>query len=82
MLLEIGQKHNKNAAQVALRFLVQNGIIAIPKSTHSERMRQNFAIFDFALNKEEMRRLEALDTNVGFSVPSSDFRRVEYLLGI
>ena len=45
-------------------------------------MRQNFAIFDFALNKEEMRRLEALDTNVGFSVPSSDFRRVEYLLGI
>ncbi len=82
VLLEIGQKHNKNAAQVALRFLVQNGIIAIPKSTHSERMRQNFAIFDFALNKEEMRRLEALDTNVGFSVPSSDFRRVEYLLGI
>lgn len=82
VLLEIGQKHDKNAAQVALRFLVQSGIIAIPKSTHSERMRQNFEIFDFSLNEEEMRRLEALDTNIGFSTPSSDFRRVEYLLGI
>ena len=67
---------------MALRFLIQNGIISIPKSTHAERMRQNFEIFDFTLNDEEMQRIEALDTNEGFSVPLSNFRRVEYLLGI
>ena len=82
VLLKIGQKYNKSAAQVALRFLIQSGIIAIPKSTHIERMRQNFEIFDFILNEKEMQLIEALDTNVGFSVPSNDFRRIEYLLGI
>ncbi len=82
VLLEIGHNHGKSAAQVALRFLVQSGIVAIPKSTHIERMRQNFDIFDFTLNKEEMERLEALDTDRGFSLPSNDFRRVEYLLGL
>lgn len=82
VLFEIGKNYGKSAAQVALRFLVQSGIIAIPKSTHAERMRQNFEIFDFKLTDEEMKRLEALDTNQGFSVPSNDFHRVEYLLGI
>ena len=82
VLLEIAKKYGKSAAQIALRFLVQSSIIAIPKSTHAERMRQNFEIFDFKLTAEEMERLEALDTNVGFSVPASDFHRVEYLLGV
>ena len=61
-LMEIGKAHHKSPAQTALRFLIQNGIIAIPKSVHEERMRENFEIFDFKLNDEEMKRIEALDT--------------------
>ena len=44
-----------------LRFLIQSGVVVIPKSTHRERMEENFNLFDFSLTEEEMRRLEALD---------------------
>ncbi|MEY8336816.1 aldo/keto reductase [Lachnospiraceae bacterium 62-35] len=60
-LLEIGEKYGKTAAQVNLRFLIQSGVIVIPKSTHKERMEENFALFDFTLTNEEMEKLEALD---------------------
>ena len=62
VLSEIGVAHGKSVAQVALRFLHQNGIIVIPKSTHVERMQENLAIFDFALSPTEMAAIEALDT--------------------
>lgn len=55
------QQHNKTSGQVALRFLIQNGIIAIPKSTHKNRMEENFNIFDFSLSDEEMKKIEELD---------------------
>lgn len=48
-------------AQGNLRFLIQSGVVVIPKSTHKERMEENFALFDFCLTDEEMHRLEALD---------------------
>lgn len=60
-LKEIGVAHGKSLAQVALRFLIQRGVIIIPKSTHKERMEENINIFDFELSDEEMTRIEALD---------------------
>lgn len=61
-LLEIAQKHDKSVAQVALRFLVQQDIIAIPKSSNAKRLRENFSIFDFMLDSGDMAKISALDT--------------------
>lgn len=61
-LLEIAQKHAKSVAQVALRFLVQQDIIAIPKSANAKRLRENFSIFDFMLDSGDMAKISALDT--------------------
>ena len=61
-LIEIAAAHGKTAAQCALRFLIQNGTIIIPKSTHKERIIENFDIFDFELSAYEMEQLEKMDT--------------------
>lgn len=61
-LAQIGQAHGKTVAQVALRWLIQRGVIIIPKSTHIERMRENFNIFDFELTADEMQQIAQLDT--------------------
>lgn len=60
-LSAIGKKYGKTAAQVALRWLTQRGIVAIPKSVHVERIQQNFDIFDFSLTAEEMTLVAALN---------------------
>lgn len=57
----IGEKYGKSVAQVALRFLIQRGIVVIPKSTHKDRMIQNLDVFDFILNDEDMKSMESLD---------------------
>ena len=62
VLAEIGQEHGKSAAQIALRFLLQDGVIVIPKSTHAERMRENLDILDFSLTDSQMDCIRALDT--------------------
>ena len=62
VLAEIGKAHGKSVAQTALRFLLQRNVIIIPKSTHKERMAENFNILDFKLSPDEMVRIEALDT--------------------
>ena len=61
VLVEIGKAHGKTLAQTALRFLIQRGVIIIPKSTHKERMQENLEIFDFELTADEMARIAALD---------------------
>jgi 2,5-diketo-D-gluconate reductase A len=61
VLVETGKQHGKSPAQVALRFLIQRGVIVIPKSTRKERMIENFNIFDFSLTQDEMQKIEALD---------------------
>ena len=60
-LTKIGEKYGKTAAQVNLRFLIQSGVVVIPKSTHRERMEENFNLFDFNLTQDEIQELEALD---------------------
>lgn len=61
VLTAIGQKYGKSAAQVALRWNVQRGVVVIPKSIHKDRMEQNFAIWDFALTDEDMAEIAKLD---------------------
>jgi diketogulonate reductase-like aldo/keto reductase len=58
----IGNKYGKTVGQTALRFLIQCGVVVIPKSTHKERMAENFDVFDFALSEEDIRAIEKLDT--------------------
>ena len=62
VLEEIGKKYGKSVAQVALRWLIQRGVIIIPKSVHIERMEQNFNIFDFSLSDDDMAVIAGLDT--------------------
>ena len=61
VLKEIGSRYGKNNAQTGLRFLYQQGIVIIPKSTHIERMKENMDILDFELTQEEMDELRSLD---------------------
>ena len=60
-LSEIGTAHGKSVAQVVLRWLVQRGVVVIPKSVRPERMRENLDVFDFELTDVEMARIAALD---------------------
>lgn len=76
VLAQIGAQYGKSPAQVALRWLLQRGIVAIPKSTHKERMIANFDIFDFALSEEDMQRIAPLNQqDTGFR----DFADPNYL---
>ena len=61
VLKAIGEKYGKSVAQVALRFLIQRGVIVIPKSTHKERMVQNIDVFDFSLTADDMDAIGKLD---------------------
>ncbi len=61
-LTQIGEKHGKTAAQVALRWLLQNDVIIIPKTVHKERMQENLNLFDFELDADDMQAIDTLDT--------------------
>lgn len=60
VLKRIGQAHGKSAAQVSLRFLVQQGIVVIPRTSKVQRLEENIALFDFALSDAEMAEIKAL----------------------
>lgn len=62
-LKAIAEEHGKTVAQVALRYLLQRGVVVIPKSTHKERMEENFRVLDFELTDANMTSLETLDTH-------------------
>ena len=74
VLAEIGGHFEKTPAQVILRWLRQSGMIAIPKSVHEERIRENFDIDGFALSDAQMERIGAMDRgkNVILDIPSLD----------
>lgn len=61
-LIEVAKKHDKTAAQVALRYLMQSDVVVIPKSMRKERMAENFDVFDFVLDDADMRGIAALET--------------------
>lgn len=60
-LIEIAKSHGKNVSQIALRFLLQQGIIVIPKSTNTEHMKENLSVLDFDLETDEMQAIEKLE---------------------
>ncbi|MBP2098017.1 aldo/keto reductase [Enterococcus rivorum] len=62
-LIEIGENYGKSAAQIILRWHLQHDVIAIPKSVHQERIKENFNIFDFELTLEDMEQIDALNEN-------------------
>lgn len=80
LLAGIGAQYGKSAAQVALRWLTQRGIVAIPKSSHKERMAQNLDIFDFTLTPQDMEQIATLNqSDTGF-INFSDMQFVKYLI--
>ena len=80
ILAEIGERYGKTAAQVALRWLTQCGIVAIPKSSHKERMEQNFNIFDFSLTSNEMQQIATLNQEDAGFINFQDPQFVKYLI--
>ena len=80
LLANIGAKYGKSAPQVALRWLTQRGIVAIPKSSHKERMAQNFDIFDFMLTADEMAQIAAMNQHDTGTINFSDPQFVKYLI--
>ena len=80
LLASIGAKNNKTAAQIALRWLTQRGIVAIPKSSHKERMAQNIDIFDFSLSEEEMTQIAAMNQHDAGTRNFGDPQFVKYLI--
>lgn len=79
-LAEIGKKYGKTVAQVILRWHIQRGVVAIPKSTHIERMRENFDVFDFTLSPEDMRTIAALDQKQSAFFSHQDPAMVEWFV--
>ena len=79
-LAAIGDKYGKSAAQVALRWLTQRGIVAIPKSSHKDRMTQNFDIFDFTLSDDDMQQIAALNQYDNGTINFNDTQFVKHLI--
>lgn len=82
VLESIGLKYGKSVAQVALRYLIQRGVVVIPKSTHKERMEQNIDVFDFALSESDMKEIAALDMEQSQFFSHYDPSTVEFLVSL
>ena len=80
LLASIGAKYNKTAAQVALRWLTQRSIVAIPKSSHKERMMQNINIFDFTLSDDDMAQIAKMNQHDTGTRDFGDPQFVKYLI--
>ena len=79
VLLAIAAKHGKSVGQVVLRWLVQRGIVALAKSVRKERMAENIAIFDFALDEADMAQITTLDTNTSSFFSHRDPAKVKWM---
>ena len=79
VLTDLAAKHRKSVAQVVLRWLIQRGVVVIPKSVHKERMAENIDVFDFTLPPEDMARIAALDMKQSCFLSHRDPQTVEWL---
>ena len=80
VLKTIADKYGKSVAQVILRWHIQRGVVVIPKSTHKERMAENFNVFDFALADEDMTQIAALDKKESAFFSHQDPAMVEWFV--
>lgn len=81
-LKEIGKKYGKSTAQVMLRWNIQRGVVVIPKSTHKERMIENFDVFDFKLSDADMNKIKSLDQQNSLFFSHYDPKIVEWFAGL
>lgn len=81
-LASIGAKYNKSVAQTALRYLIQRGVIVIPKSVRMERMEQNIDVFDFALTADDMQEISLLDMKRSLFFSHYDPQTVKMLVNM
>jgi diketogulonate reductase-like aldo/keto reductase len=79
VLSEIGAKHTRSVAQIILRWLTQRGVVVIPKSVRKERMVENFDIFDFELEQQDMNAIATLDTDASLFFDHRDPAMVKSL---
>lgn len=79
VLKSIGARHGKSVAQVVLRWLIERGVVAIPKSVRKERMAENFAVFDFALDPQDVAAIAALDNKASSFFDHRDPAMVQWL---
>lgn len=82
VLKEIGKKYGKSTAQVMLRWNIQRGVVVIPKSTHKERMIENFDVFDFKLSDADMNKIKSLDQQNSLFFSHYDPKIVEWFAGL
>ena len=82
IIKSIGDKYGKTAAQVMLRWHIQRGVVVIPKSTHYERMVENFNVFDFELSEEDMNVIAGLDTATSSFFSHQDPAMVEWFVNM
>lgn len=81
-LLNIGKKYNKTSAQVALRYLLEQNIVVIPKTVNKDRMVENINVFDFELSDDDLAEILKLDTDTTLFGNHTDYDFVKYLLSI
>lgn len=80
VIAEIASKYHKTAAQVMLRWNIQRGVVVIPKTTHIERMKENFDVFDFALTNEDMSAISSLDKAESLFFSHNDPNMLEWFV--
>lgn len=80
VLQAIGEKHNKSVAQVILRWLYQRGIVSLAKSVHEERIKENFDIYLFELDNDDMKKIETLDTKTSSFFSHQDPGIIEWFV--
>ena len=80
-IISLAKKYHKNAGQIILRWIYQEGVISLPKSTNPERMKGNIEIFDFELTDDEMKTMEALDTGKATHNPEDPANEIR-LMGL
>lgn len=82
LLQSVADKYHKSVAQVVLRWLIQRGVVAIPKSVHADRIAENFDVFDFSLSEEDMDAIRGLDTGKSLFLDHRDPETVKRLSGM